>query len=266
MIRLAPPKSVFRTLAFAFVATVSVGALCGQELEENWGNVTAKKALQDGSYPWYDDEADDLNHLSVEPQMAPPEAKEWEVDFPEWDIQSPNWNTTGFWEGVQYLIWGVMIALLVAVLVYFIRSFIRDGFQFKLRGETKTDSVTSEAEQIENLPFPVAKPRTDLLAEARHHYENGDYGRAIIYLFSYQLVHLDKHQLIRLAKGKTNRQYLREVGSPRSTIRNTLQQTMISFEEVFFGKHNLEKKAFEACWHRLEEFHQSVQRLAPAGV
>ena len=34
----------------------------------------------------------------------------------------------------------------------------------------------------------------------------------MIYLFSHQLVQLDRHQIIRLAKGKTNRQYLREVG------------------------------------------------------
>ena len=250
----------------AAIAWIGVAEVSAQESAENWGDVTAKKALQDGNYPWYDGAADDLNPISVDPQVAPAEAREWEVDFPEWDIQGPNWNATGFWEAVQWIIWGVMIALLIGMLIYFIRSFVRDGFGFKLRSETTSDIAAQEAEQIENLPFPVERPRKDLLAEARHHYENGDYGRAIIYLFSYQLVHLDKHHLIRLAKGKTNRQYLRELGSPRSPLRNTLQQTMVSFEEVFFGNHSLDKQAFEACWRELDEFHQGVQQVAPAGT
>ena len=58
----------------------------------------------------------------------------------------------------------------------------------------------------------------DLLAEARRHYQAGNYGAAIVYLFSFQLVQLDRRQIIQLAKGKTNRQYLREVG-PRDPLR-----------------------------------------------
>ena len=58
----------------------------------------------------------------------------------------------------------------------------------------------------------MAAGRLDLLAEARRHYQAGNYGAAIVYLFSFQLVQLDQRQIIRLAKGKTNRQYLREVG------------------------------------------------------
>ena len=74
-----------------------------------------------------------------------------------------------------------------------------------------------DAARIESLPFPVAAGRLDLLAEARRHYQAGNYGAAIVYLFSFQLVQLDKRQIIRLAKGKTNRQYLREVG-PRTPL------------------------------------------------
>ena len=61
----------------------------------------------------------------------------------------------------------------------------------------------------------------------------GNYGEAIIYLFSYQLVRLDRSQLIRLAKGKTNRQYLGELQSA-SPLKRMLAQSMSSFEDVFF--------------------------------
>jgi hypothetical protein len=99
----------------------------------------------------------------------------------------------------------------------------------------------------------VAAGRLDLLAEARRHYEAGNYGAAIVYLFSFQLVQLDRRQIIRLARGKTNRQYLREVG-PRISLRKLVEQTMVAFEDVFFGNRQLRRDRFESCWARLEEF------------
>jgi hypothetical protein len=89
-----------------------------------------------------------------------------------------------------------------------------------------------------------------------------------MYLFSYQLVHLDKHHLIRLAKGKTNRQYLRELRAQNEEsdgqgLRGILRRTMIAFEDCFFGDHAIEKNRFEACWQRLDDFHKTVQQLMP---
>lgn len=110
---------------------------------------------------------------------------------------------------------------------------------------------------MENLPFPVKRPQADLLGETRWHYEQGNFGEAIIYLFSYELVQLDTHHLIRLAKGKTNRQYLRELKAD-SSLRAILRQTMLTFEDVFFGHYELSRERFEACWRRLDEFHSLV--------
>ena len=67
-----------------------------------------------------------------------------------------------------------------------------------------------DADRVEALPFHVRAASGDFLAEARRLYDAGHYSEAIVYLFSYQLVQLDKHHVIRLAKGKTNRQYVRE--------------------------------------------------------
>jgi hypothetical protein len=113
---------------------------------------------------------------------------------------------------------------------------------------------------MESLPFQVRRPQTGLLAEARRRYEQGDYGGAIIYLFSYQLVQLDKHQLIYLAKGKTNRQYLREL-APLPRLFEILEETMIAFEDVFFGKYRLDKDRFESCWRGMDEFHGQLEQM-----
>ncbi len=96
-----------------------------------------------------------------------------------------------------------------------------------------------------------------MLAAARRAYEEGDFSTAIVYLFSHQLIELDRHQCIRLAKGKTNRQYLRELAQ-RADLRMLLSETMVRFERVFFGDQRLDQAAFEDCWRQLPQFQQLV--------
>jgi hypothetical protein len=74
---------------------------------------------------------------------------------------------------------------------------------------------------------------------------------------------LDKRQLIRLTRGKTNRQYLGEIWG-RADVRAILERTMVAFEDVFFGHHVLERARFESCWTRLAEFHQRIEEATVA--
>ena len=119
--------------------------------------------------------------------------------------------------------------------------------------------LTTDVGRIEKLSFQVQRPSHDLLSEARASYAAGNYAKAIVYLFSYQLVHLDRNHLVRLAKGKTNRQYLREVRAQADIVR-IVGETMTVFEDVLFGRHTIDRRQFEACWNRLDEFHQCVQK------
>ena len=57
--------------------------------------------------------------------------------------------------------------------------------------------------------------------------------------------------------------YLREL-RPRPVLRTTLEATMVAFEEVFFGRHELSRERFEACWSRLDEFHRHVRSTVRA--
>jgi choline dehydrogenase-like flavoprotein len=145
-----------------------------------------------------------------------------------------------------------MLVVALLILAYF-------ALRFLLQSEIRTASATEQeadrklADRIESLPFTVVVGEFNLLDEARRLYQAGDYARAVVYLFSYELVELDKRHIIRLAKGKTNRQYLREVG-PRRSLRQLLEQTMISFEDAFFGRHALEKERFEASWFQVGAF------------
>ncbi len=103
----------------------------------------------------------------------------------------------------------------------------------------------------------------NLLGQAREHYLAGNFNEAIIYLFSYELVELDRRSLIRLSAGKTNRQYLRELGG-RGTLAGLLQQSMVAFEDVYFGDRRLGRERFENCWQRLPEFEALVAVIGDA--
>jgi hypothetical protein len=149
--------------------------------------------------------------------------------------------------------------LIVGLIVLLMKTFLQ-GEQTQTAAGTKFIDTSSDVDRVEDLPFQLKRPTGDFLSEAQRLYEAGKYSDAIVYLFSYQLVALDKRHVIRLAKGKTNRQYLRETRS-REPLKQLLQRTMISFEDVFFGHHELSRERFEESWQRLDEFHQQLERV-----
>ena len=161
---------------------------------DRWAVKAARDGLRESnSYPWYDAEEDNLRQLEFEPSIPPPEARDWELNLPQWQTQRRNWNwNMSFWEGMQWVVWALLVIFLVGSIVALIRViWQRDRFSGRISAASRQEALAREAEQIENLPFPVQRPQTDLLGEARHNYELGNYGEAIMYLFSYQLVHLD---------------------------------------------------------------------------
>jgi hypothetical protein len=200
----------------------------------------ARDALNHASFPWYDGTKDGLRALALRPEREP-------------------WRLPHF--SLNWVAWVVLVVLglaLIAVAFLLLRS-IRAGRSRSAALERS--ELLLHADAVEALPFMADRSRGDLLAEARRHYQQGNYNEAIIYLFSYELVRLDKSALIQLAKGKTNRQYLRET-SHAQPIRRLLELTMVTFEDVFFGRRGLDRGGFEACWNRLDEFERLLAEAA----
>jgi hypothetical protein len=185
------------------------------------------------TYPWYDSSTDELQRVDV---PTPP--KPWSFNF----------HLGTF---LQWFAWTVLVVLVILLIYFALKTFLGREEGASTDAAQKADSSTRD--RIEALPYPIAVDQMNLLEEARRLYQQGNYSQAIVFLFSYQLVELDKRHCIRLTKGKTNRQYLREVGS-RLSLRQLVEQTMIAFEDVFFGRHTLDQSRFESCWFRLGEF------------
>lgn len=214
-------------------------------------------------FPWYDAERDALRRLAVEPprDTARHRRSQWQADPVPPSAPSFGVDWSGLRAVVEMLLWLGLVALLGALIYFLVRTYLRSHAASEAADAPEREAKTA-ADLIESLPFEVPRPQGDLLAEARRFYERGAYAHAVVYLFSYQLVQLDRHQAIRLARGKTNRQYLREL-LPRPDLSGILEPTMVAFEDVFFGHHPLDRAGFECCWQQLDEFHQQLKEAKP---
>ena len=217
--------------------------------------------------PWYDAQADGLRRVEVEPQNPDPDPSN-----PDWNATPAtprNWSFSWLQPLLEVLYWVFWVVTIVAIVLaiwFMVRAFLTSEAGVPVSGAANVDEAEAlrDAYRIEQLPFQLDHTnRGDLLAESKRRYEAGDYRGAIVYLFSFQLLLLDKHHLIRLAKGKTNRQYLRETrGFQR--VAELLERAMLPFEDVFFGDHPLDRARFEGCWNALPEFQQLVEKESPA--
>jgi hypothetical protein len=228
--------------------------------------VEAGREALDGStnYPWYDREKDAVRRVDVKSPKRddiPGRESKWSAKTKSNPTTTTGGGPTNTGGPLGPILQGLGLALLVALLVTIAILIARAALSREASGEGGGHVVETshEVDRVENLPFQVKRPTGDFLSESQRLYEAGRYSEAIVYLFSYQLVQLDKHHHIRLTKGKTNRQYLRELRH-RPALRGMLEPTMIAFEDVFFGHHQIDRERFESCWRLLEPFQQEVQR------
>ncbi len=242
---------VFRVAGVTFALTALSVVLFGlsatpAHAEDDDPVASGQEALDRsfGSYPWYDSANDDVRRITVKPARS----------------VNPNWFKNWNLPSANIFAWIVITMILAGLIYALVRAFLSHE-SVASPSRTAAAATMSDADRVESLPFPVRRPDADMLAEAGRHYEQGEFGEAMIYLYSHLLIQLDRHQVIRLAQGKTNRQYVRET-SARPPLHEILESAMIVFEETFFGEHTLDRARFESCWSRLDQFHQQVQQGA----
>lgn len=267
-----PTFATFRPLALALVAA-ALGLCAGGARAEPLTDEKVDQAVEGAlggwnSFPWYDAAQHEAQAVptALQPPPPPPDLSQIRVAAPPAPSAPRTGGTSWAWltDLWGFLLanapWILLIIVAIALALLLARAYV---LRFNIPpAETKKARLEkplgrTEMERLENLPVPVTRSQHDLLGEARRQYEAGNYDEAIIYLFSYELVELDRHQKLRLERGKTNRQYLREVRS-HANLANILRGTMYCFEDVFFGHHPLGRVEFEACWRRLDEFQREA--------
>ena len=239
--------------------------------------VAGESALRSTRAPWYDVETDSIRIVSLDKESAAGERQDWRDNRPkrpawkwEWDWDWWDWSGQGraggggfrfptFGEAVQTVGWLVLVALLAALIFFLVRNYVR-AEQPRAAGTTgdHEDDDRTDEQRIRELPVPVVAGRGDFLSMATMHYEQGQLADAIVYLFSHRLIQLDRAGFIRLTRGKTNRQYLVELASMEE-LRRIVGNTILCFEDVFFGKHTLQRARFESIWQDNTRFDAIVQ-------
>ena len=234
-----------------------------EEVEDS--ELKVREALRQERFPWYDKSADDVRVVPFR-VSTDAEARSRHSTWVKGTASARANSRLSGWSGVSGLfdsdVWSAVasavgILLLLGVVVLLVWTFVKllnkENDHDEDIEETHAESVRVQ-NQIDKLPFDLAEPTRDLLTAARRSYESGDIRQAIIYLFGYQLVHLDSVQAIQLEDGKTNRQCLSELTG--SKLHAILERTMLAFEDVFFGELPLEPAVFAQCWNDLDRFHQ----------
>ena len=253
------------------VGPVVAAVLCvfGVSSASGWDSDEAveagRRALSARStFPWYDKQQDQLRRIDVKTprETARNRGSMWQAAQAEQprDLSWLGSLLNALAVALRWLAFIGLIALLVALTVLLARGFLMREDR-GLAEEAASVPPKLQSDRIDNLPFSIARPPDDLLAEARRCYQRGDFGQAMVYLFSYQLLALDRHDLIRLARGKTNRQYVAELAQ-QPWLQELLRHSMVAFEDVFFGHHALAPERFDGCWQNLDRFHQHLEQLA----
>ena len=228
-----------------------------------WLGQASPAASQDlNAMPWIDQESGELSPQGIKereqaitqdrtaiPIVAPKKPK------PVVN-QAPAVNSGGLSALGPVMVYGLItigVLLLIGLVVWvFMTSRIDIGSD-----TVSSRSDRSLAESIRHLPFEMDVKQGDFRQQAQAAYQAGDFRKALVFLFSHVLVTLDQAKLVRLKKGKTNRQYLREL-SPSPSLVKYYGDVMVPFEQTFFGDYPVTKEIFEDCWQGLDNFQSSV--------
>jgi len=176
-------------------------------------------------------------------------------DGSQWDFSLWQWlsDWLGQWiaslQGFLSSGWAVYLLLLLAILFLAVILYLVSRMDWGRRLWVNRAAELRRRRPVtkEELPFELEAAHLTvdgLWGEAVRAKQQGDFRRALMFLYSYLLIELDARQLIRLRRGKTNRSYcqeLRLVGS----VYPTFTATMEAFERTFFGRYDMESRVVE---------------------
>jgi hypothetical protein len=223
-----------------------------------------------GNLPWYDAEQDAVRPVEVAPRLQDSANRDsrWTPKPKEPRTRTARGTATAkprptIWSSVpqlaSWLLLAVVIIGITALLVWvFMRAESPEQIEVQRTAEGAAPSPTAEEiAKLEHLPLEMQRGAGDFLERADQLRAAGRIDAALVYLFGHRLLQLDRRHWIRLARGKTNRQYLRELAG-RPELREPLRQTIDLFEMSFFGRYPVSEGQYDALRGRQGEFDLAV--------
>lgn len=218
---------------------------------------------------WFDQDQGEIRPLELEDDR--PDAKNRDTRWQATPASNANaagggWTGTGqLGQAFGWLLLATLFGIGVVILCY---AFESSDFQFNQAGDTAQGRSVPQSARITRrrmaeLPQELQQDDTDLRARAEEAMRNGEHDRALVLLFGHQLLLLDAVGWLRLTRGKTNRQYVRETRRMHQNASTVLASTVTRFERSFFGKHPIKAGDFEELWQanlELETYTQATEQ------
>lgn len=170
---------------------------------------------------------------------------------------------------VGWLLLILTVGSILGLIVYLMsKAEIDLGGNPSSRGSGASDGAPDEQmiQRMKHLPAELRRTDVNLRSEAERLMHEGLYDQAIILLFGHQLLTLDRAGLLRLNRGKTNRQYVRETRFVDPSIADRLSQTVSAFERSYFGRHSIGQAEFAQLWQSGEQLERSVDAMQGAAA
>jgi hypothetical protein len=176
------------------------------------------------------------------------------------DNSKSQWNwALPLGEAIYYLFVFALVAFFVGLFFLAVVYFTLGSSPFS-RQSRQIKMGQIDLARIEMLPLQLDQQSFsgDPLAEARRFAAAGDFNKAVLYLYAYQLLSCDHARLIHLQRGKTNRVYLEEL-KPHPKLQQLVEQTVSAFELVYFGKREATQAVFDRLASQIETYQQLLQ-------
>lgn len=244
------------------VALICSLLLSQARAQDEAGPLTTANAAEEGrdslrssyDYPWYDVANDSTRGLALPPDqtVAPkPPPPPTPVTY------GSNTSSGDF----QYLWWFLLVVVVLIILWLIIRTMQqRDPEWQAAKARPQPGTLTSVA-RLTDLPIELSPRVTNMQDEARRLAGIGNYSLAIVYLYSHMLVRLTEARRIQLSKGKTNRQYLRELRSDPE-LWKFFSRAIGQFEQSYFGNHPPSPAMFDALLHDWQPWETELSRAS----
>ncbi len=214
---------------------------------------------------WYDDEKVAYRRPKVSAGYDTPIRTDGWESVPKTFTPKPTpapgttrpWALSLFDGSFSVLAWILIGVLLIVVAVLLAGTSVRSWSRKKVLPK-KVQAIDIDPARVVDLPFESRVEMNDPLDSARRLAMAKDYNGAVLFLYGYMLLALDKAGHIVLHRGKTNRMYLFELAGHRP-LKELVSPAMLAFEDVFFGRHDIDHDRFTKLWNSLETFHLELQ-------
>ena len=227
-------------------------------MDDDDAQSSVRSVLRQEAYPWYDSQADQVTPLVTDQPTWAKRLEDRLKTFLEWLGKGwgrlPRGPRIGMSGSVPTFLFMVFGSALLVLLWRLWRL-----YEPRPAGAGDTATHVGSVARLAGL-VPGAFPEdADPWAEALRRRAAGDAAGAVIWLFLDQLLALRRLGLIRLAPGRTARQYVLAVND--SQLQDSLRATLALFEEVYYGHRDPPPEVVESIWSRALAFRRRVETM-----